>query len=303
MNKTSNIFILLLLGLAWSSFALFTKIASASASPIFIVFFRLFVGGLLLYLVCFFQKKAVFVKENLRNYILIGLFNSAIPFTLFAFAAKHLDSGILTILEGTIPMFEVLITILILDKEVSRNAVFGVILGAVGVIITSINLNHNLEIDTIYILSIISILCATTCFASSSIFIKNKSQNTDAIVNAAGSVLCASFFLSPVLFFTDFAIFSDTKTVSSLLALGLICTGIAYLFYFKLISEEGSRFAVTYSLLIPIFGVILGTIFMEESLSANKIFGCILIIISIKFILNLSLVNFLPAKISNNRKS
>ena len=292
MTKNSNLLILLALSLAWSSFAMFTKIASAVLSPVFIVFFRLFVGGLFLYAICLYQNKPVFVKKNLKNFMLIGIFNSAIPFTLFAFAARNLDSSILTILEGTIPMFEVLITILILKKHVTNHAIFGVVLGVIGVILTSINLTANFELSGTYIISILAILLATTCFASSSIFIKNKSEGGNAIVNAAGSVLTASFFLSPVLFFTDLTILSNVKITASLLALGLLCTGVAYLFYFKLIAEEGSRFAVTYSLLIPIFGTILGTVFMGEELTITRILGCALIIISVKFILNLSLKNF-----------
>jgi drug/metabolite transporter (DMT)-like permease len=289
MTKNSNLLVLLALGLVWSSFAMFTKIAATVFSPAFIVFSRLFIGGLFLYSVCLYQKKPVFLKKNLKTFALIGIFNSAIPFTLFAFAAKNLDSSILTILEGTIPMFEVLITILILKKHVANQAIFGVVLGVIGAIITSINLSENFQLSSTYIFSILAILLATTCFASSSIFIRSKSENTPAIVNAAGSVLTASFFLSPVLFFTDLTMLNDLKISSALLVLGLFCTGVAYLFYFKLIAEEGSRFAVTYSLLIPIFGTILGTVFMGEELTINKIIGCALIIISIKFITMISL--------------
>jgi len=292
MTKSSNLLILLILSLIWSSYAVFTKIASAEVSPFFISFLRLFIGGLLLYSVCFYQKNPVFLKKNFKNYAVVGLFNSAIPFLLFSFAAKNLDSGILTILEGATLIFEVLITVFIFKKYVSGGAIFGVIIGIIGVVITSINLTSSFQLSAIYITSILAILVATLCFASSSIYIKNKCCDIEPIVIAAGSVISAAFFLSPILFFTDFAVLNNFKISTSLIFLGLFCTGVVYILYFKLIAEEGSRVAVTYSLIIPICGTALGTLFLDETLTSTKLMGCGLIMVSIKFILDLSLKTF-----------
>jgi drug/metabolite transporter (DMT)-like permease len=292
MHKNSNLLLLFILGFIWSSYGIFTKISAATVSPFLIAFFRVLVGGSFLYMICFLQKKPLLWKKNFKNYAITGIVGSAIPFILFAFAAQTLDSSILTIFEGMILVFEVLITIFILKKHVSNMAISGVILGILGAIITSINLNTNFQLSLIYILSILALVIATTSFAAAAVYIKHKSTNIDSTTNAAGSILAAALFLSPALFFSDLTVLNNSKTLIALTSLGLFCTCIVYIIYFKLIAEEGSRFAVTYSLLIPVFGTILGVVFLEENLTLNKIVGCVLIVVSIKLILNISLINF-----------
>jgi len=289
MKKNRSLILLIILSLVWSSFALFTKITALVLSPFVVVFFRLIIGGAFLYLICLKQKKKIHYRKNFKHYAVIGLLNSAVPFTLFAFTARHLNSGILTILEGTIPMFEVIIAILVLKKTVNNKVILGVVLGIFGVIVTAMNHDDNFTVSINYILSVLGVLLATICFAISSVYIEKTCKKTDPIVNATGSVVVATFFMSPILFFADLSAIADLKILLSLIALGILCTGISYVIYFKLIVEEGPRFAVTYSLLVPIFGVILGALFLSENITLNHIIGSILIIISIKFITNLSL--------------
>jgi len=119
MNKNHNFFVFIALGVMWSTFSVFTKISAEVFSPYFVVFSRLFLGGILLYCATLFSKKKIFVVKNFKQYAIVGFFNSTMPFTLFAFASKHVDSGIAAILDGTVPMFEVLISILILKKHVN----------------------------------------------------------------------------------------------------------------------------------------------------------------------------------------
>jgi drug/metabolite transporter (DMT)-like permease len=291
VKKRSNLFILICLGTLWSTFAIFTKIPAEVLSPYFVAFSRLAIGGVLIYVFTLFRGKKVFIKENFRNYAITGFFNSALPFTLFAIAAKPLDSGIVAILDGAVPMFEVLLSIFILRNHVDKNAIIGVIFGIVGVTITS--MGNGLDFANLWknIFFIIAILIACASYAGASLYINAKCKHIEPIVLACGSVIFAALFLSPSLFLADFSVI-NFKVGSSLLALGIFCTGIAYIFYFKLTVEEGSRFALSVVLLIPVFGAIFGTIFMNEVMSINKIIGCLTILISMKFILNLSHKNF-----------
>jgi len=295
MNKNSNLVILIFLGLIWSTFAIFTKISAGVVSPFFIAFSRLFIGSIMLCVVIIFQRKKFHFVKNYRQYLITGFFNSALPFVLFAAAAKHLDSGIVAVLDGTIPMFEVMISIFILRHKADRNAIIGVICGMIGVLAISYQGGMNLEMAPVRIFSIIGILIACISYAGASIYINLKCKNIDSMSLACGSLSFAALMLLPSIFFVDYALI-DLRITLSLLGLGILCTGIAYIFYFKLAAEESARVVVSVVLLIPFFGTIIGAVFAHEPITLNKIIGCLAILVSMKFILNLSRKNFFKSK-------
>ena len=295
MNKSSNLGLLITLGLIWSTFAIFTKIAAESLSPFFVAFARLFIGSIMLCALILFQRKQFNFIKNYKHYLVIGFFNSALPFTLFALASKTLDSGIVAILDGTIPMFEVLISMFVLRRHVDKSAIIGVIFGIVGVIITSFGNVGNVDFSLIRIVAAIAILCACASYASASIYINDRCKNIESMTLACGSVTFAALMLSPSLLFVDLAVI-DFRIGMSLLGLGGLCTGIAYILYYKIAAQESARTVVSCVLLIPFFGTIIGVVFAGEPLTISKVVGCLAILISMKFILNLSRKNFFKSK-------
>lgn len=300
MNKNSNLVTLIFLGIIWSSFALFTKICAEVLSPCFISFSRLALALTMLWGLCLFRKKKVFIAENFKYYAVIGFLNSALPFTLFAFASQNLDSGIVSILDGTVSVFEVLISIFFLKRVVEKTVLFGVALGIFGIAITYLSNGLVLQFTSLHFISVTSILLATFSFAVASIYLNENCKNIDAEVLATGSVFFAALMLSPILFFTDYSVI-NARITWAMLGLGLICTGFAYILYFKLLTEESPRVAVSVSLIIPILGVIFGAVFLKEELTPNKIVGCVAILISVKFVLNISWKNFSKSQIRQKK--
>jgi len=294
MNKRSNLFILIFLGIIWSSFSAFTKISAEVLSPFFVSFSRLFLGGICIYGVCLFRGKNIFVVKNFKYYAIVGFFNFALPFILFSYSSRNLDSSIVAILDGTVPMFEVLISIFFLKRFVDKNAIWGVFFGIVGIIVTSYGASE-VDVTLSQIFSAFLILTATCSYAGTSLYINAKCKNIEPLVLAAGSVIFSAILLSPSLFFADLSVI-NFKVATPLLGLGLFCTGIAYIFYFQIMLDEGPRKAVSVVLLIPVFGTILGAFFLGEVITMSKIIGCVTILVSLKFILNLSHQSFFKSK-------
>jgi drug/metabolite transporter (DMT)-like permease len=284
-----------LLGLIWSTFAIFTKISAEALPPFFVAFSRLAIGSLLLISVILFQRKKFLFAKNYKFYFTVGFFNSALPFTLFALAARNLDSGIVAILDGTVPMFEVLISVLILRRKADLNAVIGVLLGMAGVVVTSCGNGLNLDLTPIRLISILAIMGACISYAGASLYINSHCKNIESMTLACGSVTCAAILLLPSIFFVDLSVI-DARVGWSLFGLGFLCTGIAYIFYFKLAAEESPRTVVSVVLLIPVFGTIIGAVFADEVITNNKAIGCLMILASMKFILNLSRKNFFKSR-------
>ncbi len=291
MKNKANLITLFVLGFVWSSFALFTKICAETLSPVFIAFGRLLIAAIMLYLLCLIQKKSVFLKENYKFYAVIGFFNSSFPFVLFAYSARNLDSGIVSILDGTVSIFEMLISIYFLKKAATKGEVFGVLIGLAGVVMTYFSDGFTNRVDLGHLWAILLILFATCSFAIASIYIDLNCKEVDSLTLATGSVIFSLPMFLPFLPFIDIGELTARSGIS-LLGLGVISTGLAYILYFKLLVEESPRFAVSVSLIIPIFGILHGALFLGEEITLMKVAGCLAILLSIKFILKISLTNF-----------
>ncbi len=295
--KKSSLLILIILGICWSSFAAFTKIAS-EINPLLIVFWRVLIGAFALYIIFAIIKQQqinwLLIKNSSSRIFIVGLINMLIPYILFAIAAKKLDSIELSVIDGTIPFFEVLTAMIIFKKKPQKEVLFGIFLAFIGIILIACNQSSVVDIgifDFWHLFFIILLLFATFSYAVGAIYINRYCSDIDSFTLSFGSSILILPILLPILFFVDFAMINKQQWLA-IFGLGIICTGLANFFYFKLITEEGSRFATTSVLLIPIFGTLIGYFFLDESLDVFKIIGSILILLSIKFILQIKFSNF-----------
>lgn len=273
---------LLLLAAIWGASFLFMRIAAPELGALAVAFLRIIVAALtlspLLYLV---SKKFLPTAQNrpslLMHLTLVGIGNSIIPFVFFAYAAMNIDAGLSSIINATTPLWGALFGILILSSKLNRLGWLGLFLGFIGVFVLSL---HKLTgtLDSA-LLSIFAVIAATCMYGLTANYSKRFLAGVPPMMVAAGTMATSAILVAPAMFFIDLDYSAIPSSVwLSQIALGALCTGIAYVIFYRLIEHTGPTKAMTVTYLIPIFGVLFGFIFLNEALHLNMLFGGILIL-------------------------
>lgn len=272
----SNLLRLLTLAAIWGASFLFMRIAVPSLGPAWLMFARVTLAASFLAVVAIVLKRQLHLGQHGKHYLILGLINTALPFILFAYAAQHLTASILAILNATAPIWGAVIGILFFKQGLSLKLAIGLLLGVVGVAIL-------VGFDPVLShegggLAVIAALLAACCYGIATWYTK-QSAAVPAFINAHGSMWGAALWLMPLLWFMPINQAPDVETLWAVLALGLVCTGIGYLLYFKLVGELGATSTLTVTFLIPVFGVIWGHLFLNEHLGWNTLFGASIVIL------------------------
>ncbi|MEK7775092.1 MAG: DMT family transporter [Candidatus Zixiibacteriota bacterium] len=281
--KTNHIIGLICLGAIWGSSFIFMRVLAPVLGPIATADFRVLLGGatlLIYYLVVGYNAEW---KSNWRHYLVIGVLNSAIPFSLFSFAALHIPAGYSALLNSTAPLFGSVFSALWLGEALTARKLTGVVLGASGVaLVARIGVANN--IDEHFTISLVACLVAAMCYSLTGIYIKKFASGAKSLGIAGASQLFAGLALLPILPFAPIRGEISSLVVANMLALAILCSAIAYVLYFRLISEVGPTKALTVTFLIPVFGMIWGAIFLNEPITMSMLGGAGLIVMGIWFV-------------------
>ena len=281
--KTNHIIGLICLGAIWGSSFIFMRVLAPVLGPIATADFRVLLGGatlLIYYLVVGYNAEW---KSNWRHYLVIWVLNSAIPFSLFSFAALHIPAGYSALLNSTAPLFGSVFSALWLGEALTARKLTGVVLGASGVaLVARIGVANN--IDEHFTISLVACLVAAMCYSLTGIYIKKFASGAKSLGIAGASQLFAGLALLPILPFAPIRGEISSLVVANMLALAILCSAIAYVLYFRLISEVGPTKALTVTFLIPVFGMIWGAIFLNEPITMSMLGGAGLIVMGIWFV-------------------
>ena len=267
-----------ILGAVWGSAFMFIKIATPELGPIALVNIRLAVAGLI-FLPFLLQKKYLrHFKSNLKNILILSIINTALPFSLFAYASLESSSNMLSILNGTTAIMAVVISTMWLKVKLNLFQILGVFIGLFGIIILA-------NPDNVYISTKATIFClsAAFCYALSANYIQKFAYKTNTIVLIGWSLVIASVLLLPLTVFNLPSNTPSSNAIFSILWLGVISTGVAFLGYVRLIEKVGAVKTATVAYFIPVFGVIWGYIFLGEPITLQILIGMMLILIGIIF--------------------
>ena len=268
--------LLTFLGALWGSAFMFIKVATPEFGPIALVNTRLLIASLI-FLPILLQKKYIhLLKPIWKQVLVLSIMNNAIPFTLFSYASFGADSNILAILNATTAFNTMIIAYLWIGESVSLKQLFGLILGFIGIFIL-VNPQNS---DTTLIASL-SALLAAFFYSYSTVYIQRQSVNANKMVLIGWSIVFSAVFMIPVSIFNLPETLPSASAIGSAFWLGSVSTGLGFLGYVRLIDKIGAVKTSTVAYFLPVFGIIWGSIFLDEKITSTIILGCLIVLIGI----------------------
>ena len=276
-----DVFLLVLLGLIWGSSFFNIKIATYSYEPITLALVRVIFASAPLILLCKFKKiKIEAFSKEWKNYALIGLCNIAIPFILIAIGTSKINSYLAAMLMSTTPLSgTILAHFFTKNEKINILKASGILIGFSGILflfLDKIIINENN-----FVFALITILGSTFYSIGGILTIKIKNKGNENVTTS--TTIWSLIFLFPMAIILEKPWLADPSLEStlSLLYLGIVATGLAWLIRFRILSVNGLVFQTQVAYLIPIFGVFFGYFLMDEVITWRVLISLSIIIFGI----------------------
>ncbi len=267
-NKTWLIEFLLLAAI-WGSSFLFMRLAVLDFGPVPTAGVRVAVAALVLLPLLVWKGHAGALRQHWKAVFFVGLLNSALPFMCFTFALQSITTGLSAILNATVPLFGALVAWAWLKDRPGAARAVGLLVGFVGVALLAWD-KASFKPDASGVASgwaVLACLLATTCYAISASYTKLYLAGLPSLVTATGSQLGATLALAlPTLWLWPAKTPGSTAWLA-VLAVGVLCTGVAYVLYFRLLESIGPARSLAVTFLVPVFAVIYGVLLLHEAVT------------------------------------
>jgi drug/metabolite transporter (DMT)-like permease len=262
---------LLALGALWGGSFLFIRVAVPSLGPLLLMELRVGIASLALVLFAAAVGRRPKLRARWRQFLLIGTLNAAIPFTLIAAAEIHLTASLAAILNSTTVMFAAVAAAVWSRDPLTAKKVVGIVLGVIGVAVL-VGWDP-VELDGAVLLSVGAMLAASLSYGISAVYVKRTFVGVPPLGMAIGQLTGATVVLFPFAALSVPGESPPPAATASVLALALLSTALAYLFYFRLITNVGPTSTVTVTLLVPVFGLLFGVLFLDEPFGPGTLAG------------------------------
>ena len=258
-----------MLGALWGSSFLFMRFATLEFGPLPTAAARVGIATLFLLPIVMLRGLLPELKQHWQKIFYLGLFNSAIPFACFSFALLAISTGLSAILNATVPMFGALIAWVWLKDKPAMLRIVGIVIGFTGIALlawdkASFTLDPANPSGVAPGWAVLACLLACLCYGYAASFTKKYTAGISPLVIAGGSQMGATLGLCVPAALMWPAQLPGTAAWASLLVLGVACTGIAYILFFRLIASAGPQRTLTVTFLIPVFAVFYGAVFLGE---------------------------------------
>ena len=267
--------LLLLLGLIWGGSFFFARVAVQHVPPMTLVLFRVSLAALALHL-AFFRQPGFYrtLTGRWRELLLLGLINNAIPFTLIFLGQTRIGAGLASILNATTPLWTVIIAqVLTTDEKISPAKLLGCALGMAGMVLLIGPAALGLADSPLW--AKLAVVGAAISYGFAAAYSK-RFKGLSPRITATGQLTASSLIMLP------FALIVDrpwtlpappADVIAAILALALVSTAFAYILYFRILSTAGATSASLVTLLVPPSAILLGVVFLGETLSLTEALG------------------------------
>ena len=291
--------VLLFLAVIWGGAFFFIGVAVRHVAPLTYVWLRLSIGaaGLWAYLVIRGERVSL-PREAWGSILLLALLNNALPFTLFGWSQTHIASGLASILNATTPIWGVVVAhFLTADERMSPRKLAGVLLGFGGVatmigpsILSSLGTSGLAELACV---------AAALSYALAAVWARRfKRLGISPLSVTTGQLTAGALMMLPLSMFVDRPwthAFPPLSAAAAITALALLCTALGYVLYFRLIDHAGATNALLVTLLVPPVAILLGGLFLGETLAPQDFAGLALIALGLAAI-DGRVLNFVAAR-------
>lgn len=271
--------LLFTLGAIWGASFFFTRVAVEYIPPLTLVFLRVFLAALALHIYLLSRNGALrMIVSRWQDFLLLGLMNNVVPFSLLFFGQTEIGAGLASILNATTPLWTVLIANLMTsDEKMTTQKVTGCLLGLAG---TAVLIGPSAWTGLgAPVWAQLFVVGAAVSYGLGATLGKRFSDLRPT-VTATGQLTASSFIMFPVILVFDRPWTIDLPPVPVILAvaaLAVISTSLAYILYFRIISTAGATNASIVTLIVPPSAIVLGAVFLNETLSLEAMAGLLLI--------------------------
>ena len=277
--------LIVFLSILWGSSFFFTGVAVKELPPFTIVFSRVALAACLLFVLMRLKKLRFPSSPKIWiSFLVMGMLNNVIPFSLISWGQGHIASGLASILTATTPIFSIILAHFVIKEErLTLNRIVGVMLGWIGVV-TLIGFKSLEGVENQFA-GQCSVLGAAFFYACAAIY-GRRFKGIPFLVTTTGMLCGSTILMAPlaVVIDTPWVYSVNTSTVLALIGLASLSTALAYIIYFRILTTAGPTNVLLVTFLLPVSAIVLGSVFLDERLHWNAFTGMGIIFFGLLFI-------------------
>jgi len=281
-SSRSDWLVFLALGFMWGSSYLFIKIAVDDFGTFTLVALRLAIGAMLLWTVFRLSGQPLPRQRRIYGHLFVmGLINITLPFLLITWAEKSVESSLAAVLTSLVPLFTVVLAPLFIHDEPLRvNAVAGLAIGFIGVVVLT---SREMSGTGSSLVADLALVGAALCYGAGAVYSRRNVRGLAPLVPAVFQVTFAFIVSGSIALLIEhpWTARPDLGAALAMLWLGLLGSGAAYLAFFRLLSRWGATRTTLVAYVLPVVGIVLGFFVLQEPLDGRIIAGTALVIAGI----------------------